>query len=88
MISMGIRIKVELMPGLRPVREENVFEMELPPDSTLKSMLLEVGFREDEIEHLRVFVNEKLASLNKELKDGDNIWIGIVMGGGEYHQDL
>ncbi|MEM2890301.1 MAG: MoaD/ThiS family protein [Candidatus Hadarchaeum sp.] len=85
---MGIRIKVELMPGLRPVREENVFEMELPPDSTLKSMLLEVGFREDEIEHLRVFVNEKLASLNKELKDGDNIWIGIVMGGGEYHQDL
>ncbi|MEM3420942.1 MAG: MoaD/ThiS family protein [Candidatus Hadarchaeum sp.] len=88
MISMSIRVKVELMPGLRPVRKENVFEMELPPESNLKSMLLEVGFREDEIEHLRVFVNEKLASLNKELKDGDNIWIGIVMGGGDDHQDL
>ncbi|MBC7218936.1 MAG: MoaD/ThiS family protein [Hadesarchaea archaeon] len=82
---MSIRVKVELMPGLRPIRRENVFEMELPADTTLKSMLLEAGFREDEIEHLRVFVNEKLAPLNKALKDGDNIWIGIVMGGGEHH---
>ncbi|MGQ9787857.1 MAG: FAD binding domain-containing protein [Candidatus Hadarchaeaceae archaeon] len=69
------------MPGLRPIRKENVFEMELPTEITLQSMLLKAGFREDEIEHLRVFVNEKLAPLNKALKNGDNIWIGIVIGG-------
>ena len=70
------------MPGLRPVRKNNVFDLELPDDSTLKSMLIKTGFKEDEIEHLRVFVNEKLVSFNKALKDGDDIWVGIILGGG------
>ncbi|MGC8817302.1 MAG: MoaD/ThiS family protein [Candidatus Hadarchaeum sp.] len=79
---MSIRVKVELMPGLKPVRKENVFEMELPSDITLRETLLEIGFRENEIEHLRAFVNEELAPLDKTLKDGDSIWIGVVIGGG------
>lgn len=70
------------MSGLRPVRKNNVFDLELPDDSTLKSMLIKTGFKEDEIEHLRVFVNEKLTSFNKALKDGDDIWVGIILGGG------
>jgi len=74
------------MPGLRRVRKENVFDLELPPGTTLKSMLMEAGFKAEEIEHLRVFVNEKLVPLNKTLKDGDSIWVGIVMGGGCYNQ--
>ena len=79
---MTIRVKVELMPGLGRVRKENVFNLELPANSTLKSMLIKTGFNEDEIEHLRVFVNEKIVPLQKTLKEGDNIWVGIVLGGG------
>lgn len=79
---LTIRVKVELMPGIRRVRKENVFNLEIPSNSTLKSMLIKTGFKKDEIEHLRVFVNEKLVHLNKALKDGDNIWVGIVIGGG------
>ena len=70
------------MSGLRPVQKNNVFDLELPDDSTLKSMLIKTGFKEDEIEHLRVFVNEKFVSFNKVLKDGDDIWVGIILGGG------
>lgn len=79
---MTIRVKVELMPGIRRVQKKNIFDVELPKDSTLKTMLIKTGFKEDEIEHLRVFVNEKLTSLNKVLKDGDSIWVGIIIGGG------
>lgn len=79
---MTIRVKVELMPGIRRVRKGNVFNLEIPANSTLKSMLIKTGFKEDEIEHLRIFVNGKLVPLNKALKDGDNIWVGIVIGGG------
>ena len=70
------------MSGLRRVRKNNVFDLELPDNSTLKSMLIKTGFKKDEIEHLRVFVNEKLVTLNKALKDGDDIWVGIILGGG------
>jgi len=79
---MTIRVKVELMPGIRRVRRDRAFELALPNNSTLRTMLIKTGFKRDEIEHLRVFVNEKLAHLNKVLKNGDNIWIGIVIGGG------
>lgn len=84
MVQMTVRVKVELMPGLRPVRKENPFELELSPETSLRAMLLQVGFKEEETEHLRVFVNERLAPLNKTLKDGDSIWIGVVMGGGDH----
>ncbi len=79
---MTIKVNVELMPGLRRVRKNNAFELELPDNSSLKSMLIKAGFKEDETEHLRIFVNEKISHLNKALKDGDNIWVGIILGGG------
>ncbi len=79
---MTIRVNVELMPGLGRVKKENVFVLDLPVSTTLKAMLLKTGFKEEEIEHLRVFVNERIVPLNKPLKNGDNVWVGIVLGGG------
>lgn len=79
---MTMRVKVELMPGLGRARKENTFSLELPNSTTLKSALVKAGFKEDEVEHLRVFVNEKIAPLDQMLKDGDAVWVGIVLGGG------
>jgi len=45
-------------------------------------MLGELEFKEDEIEHLRIFVNNKSERLTKVLKDDDEIWVGIFVGGG------
>jgi len=79
---MTMKVNVELMPGLGRARKENLFSLELPVNATLKSALIKAGFKEDEVEHLRVFVNEKIVPLEKTLKDGDQIWVGIVLGGG------
>ena len=79
---MTIRVKIELMPVLKRLREERKFELELPDDATVRTMLANVGFKENELEHLRIFVNNNLARLDKVLKDGDDIWVGIVVGGG------
>lgn len=79
---MTIRVKIELMPVLKRLREERKFELELPDDATVRTMLANVGFKENELEHLRIFINNNLARLDKVLKDGDDIWVGIVVGGG------
>ncbi|MFQ6129793.1 MAG: MoaD/ThiS family protein [Candidatus Hadarchaeaceae archaeon] len=79
---MTIRVKIELMPVLKRLRKERNFELELSDDATVKTMLENVGFKENELEHLRIFVNNKLAHLDKVLKDGDDIWVGVVVGGG------
>jgi len=79
---MAIRVKIELMPVLKRLREERNFELELPDNATVRTMLTNVGFKENELEHLRIFVNNKWAHLDKVLKDGDDIWVGIVVGGG------
>jgi len=79
---MTINVKVNLMSGLRSVQKSNVFNIELPDGFTPKSMLSKIGFKDEEIEHLSVFVNEKLVPFKEILKDGDDVWVGIVLGGG------
>lgn len=79
---MTIRVKVELMPTLRRFREKTKFDLELPDDANVRMLLTELGFKEDEMEHLRIFVNNEFAQFEKVLKDGDTIWVGIVVGGG------
>jgi len=79
---MTIRVKVELIPTLRRLRKETKFNLELPDGTTVGAMLGELEFKEDEIEHLRIFVNNKSERLTKVLKDGDEIWVGIFVGGG------
>ncbi|MEW6222272.1 MAG: MoaD/ThiS family protein [Candidatus Hadarchaeota archaeon] len=76
-----MKVKVELMPGLRQQRKEKL-ELELPEGTTVRAMLLRLDFKEGEMEPLRVFVNGELVGLNKALKDGDDIWVGMVIGGG------
>jgi len=79
---MTIRVKIELMPVLKRLRKERKFELELPDDATVRTMLENVGFKKDELAHLRIFVNNKSAHLDKVLKDRDDIWVGVVVGGG------
>ena len=79
---MTIRVKVELIPTLRRSRKETKFDLELPDVTTVEAMLAELGFKEDEMEPLRIFVNNKSARLDKVLKDDDGVWVGIIVGGG------
>ncbi len=79
---MTISVKIELVPVLKHLREETNFELELPDDATVRTMLANVGFKENELEHLRIFINNKWARLDKALKDGDDIWVGVIVGGG------
>jgi len=78
---VAITVKVELMSALRHLHDKTNFAAELPDRATVETMLRSV-FKEADIEHLRVFVNNEQVSLNKVLKDGDEVWIGVVVGGG------
>lgn len=77
-----MKVKVELLPGLRKVQDKRKFEVELPEGATVKDMLLSVGFGEDEIQHIRVWVGKDLASIHTVLKDSDEATASVPIGGG------
>ncbi|KUO42980.1 MAG: hypothetical protein APU95_02515 [Hadesarchaea archaeon YNP_N21] len=77
-----VRAKVELMPTIRRLRDKNIFDLELPEGVTVKTMLRNIGLKDEEMEHLRIFINKKLASLNEKIRDGDEVWVGLIVGGG------
>ena len=77
-----VRAKVELMPTIRRLRDKNIFDLELPDGVTVKTMLRNIGLKDEEMEHLRIFINKKLVSLNEKIRDGDEVWVGLIVGGG------
>jgi molybdopterin converting factor small subunit len=77
-----IRVKVELLPGLKPIRGERKFETEVREGATVKDLFLAVGYEEGEIEHLRVWIGKSSASLNTVLKDRDEVTAGVPLAGG------
>jgi molybdopterin converting factor small subunit len=77
-----VRAKVELMPTIRRLRDKNIFDLELPEGVTVKTMLRNIGLKDEEMEHLRIFINKKLVSLNEKIRDGDEVWVGLIVGGG------
>lgn len=79
---MTIRVKVELLSGLRPVREERKFEIELHEGATVKELLLAVGFKEEEIGYLWPWLQKNRAPLYTVLKDSDEVVVGVPVGGG------
>jgi sulfur carrier protein ThiS len=79
---MKIRVKVEIVPGLKNPRKEHRFDMDLPDNATVKNMLMEIGYEEKETEHLMVSISNKLVPMEKKLKDGDDIFVWAPIGGG------
>lgn len=73
------------MPTIRRLRDKNIFDLELPEGTTIRTMLRNIGLKDEEMDHLRIFVNKKLVSLNEKVKDGDEIWVGLIVGGGKWN---
>jgi sulfur carrier protein ThiS len=77
-----IKVKIEIIPGLKNPRNEHRFDMDLPNGATIRTMLKEIGYEEKEIEQLMVSISNKLVPKEKELKDGDDIFVWAPIGGG------
>jgi sulfur carrier protein ThiS len=77
-----IKVKIEIIPGLKNPRKEHRFDMNLPDSATVKTMLREIGYEEKEIEQLMVSISNKLVPTEKKLKDGDDIFVWAPIGGG------
>jgi sulfur carrier protein ThiS len=80
--TMTVRLRVELMPFLRRQRDETIFDMKMSDNSTVKAMLSELGFKDEETVCLIIIVNGKIAHLEEQLNDNDSVWVGMVIGGG------
>ena len=79
---MTIKVNIEIIPGLKNPRKEHRFDMDLPDDATVKTMLKEIGYEEKEIEQLMVSISNRLVPKEKRLKDGDDIFVWAPIGGG------
>ena len=81
----SIRVTIEVLAGIRTPRRERIVGLELPEDSTVRDALLTYGFKENEIEFLRVWRGGELANLHTELKDADKLSVAIPLSGGFLH---
>ncbi len=79
---MSVHVKIELLPGLKAIQNKRKFEVEMPEGANVRDLLLKLGFSEEEIEHLRVWVGENLASLHTVLKDSDDLTVSVPLSGG------
>jgi hypothetical protein len=77
-----IRVKVEVSPGLRGLGGERSFVMILPDGATVKTALMRIGYRGDEVDHLRVSVAGISVPIARGLKDGDDIFVWAPISGG------
>ncbi|MEM3401849.1 MAG: hypothetical protein QXH08_01305, partial [Candidatus Hadarchaeales archaeon] len=51
-------------------------------ETTLKDLLLKIGFSEGELLALRVWIGGELAGLSRILKEGEEVRVGVPIGGG------
>ena len=84
-----MKIFVELMSFVkRPNNVPRTFERELDESMTIEQFLKHLGFTTDEIRMMQCYIStasdkENVRAQSRyELKDGDNLFITIPVGGG------
>ena len=84
-----MKIFVELMSFVkRPNNVPRTFERELDESMTIEQFLKHLGFTTDEIRMMQCYISTASdkenvrAQRRYELKDGDNLFITIPVGGG------
>ena len=79
---MTIKITVELMGSLRRPAGKRKFPLEISELSTVKNLLAEIKFSEEESSYLLVYIGSVHVKNDYILKDGDSVFITALVGGG------
>ena len=79
-------VKIKLVAAVRNPfpnqKRTNVITYNKAEDTTIRTLLQQIGFKEEEILHLIPIVNGNRTDHDHLLQDNDDIWITLPIGGG------
>ena len=79
---MSIVVKVSIIGVLKRPNNDNDFEIELPANSTLGSLLHKLDYSEDHINYIIPIINGKKGHLRVVLNNDDESTLTLPVGGG------
>ncbi len=79
---MTMIVHIELAANLKQTIGKRVFEFELEDDSTVDSMLERLQYSELDKKYILVSINGKMAKIYDEVKNGDKVFLSVLVGGG------
>ena len=79
-------VKIKLVAAVRNPfpnkKRTNIVTYDKDIETTIRTLLLQIGFKEAELSHLIPIVNGNRTSHDHLLQDNDDIWITLPIGGG------
>lgn len=76
------RVDVEFVGPVRRPWREHRRAIDLPGGASVAGLISDLGYSENEREHVAVLINEKRAKPSRLLQEGDSVVVTVIVGGG------
>ena len=80
--TLTIKIKIEILGLLKKPRNLRNFEFEMPDNSTMEDLLLELDYSREHCRYILAVKNGIGADRHTVLSDGDEVVLTLPVGGG------
>jgi sulfur carrier protein ThiS len=77
-----VKVNVSFLGPIRRPWPEQTRELEVAKDTSIIQLLETLGYQAQDMRRVAIVVNEQKASLEKILKDGDQLRLVLLAGGG------
>jgi len=77
-----MKINISITGPLKKPGGNSEIEIYTDRKKKIKDLLLEQGYKEEELEFIMCFLNDRPVDMNTEVKDKDRICLTVMVGGG------
>ena len=77
-----MKINLSITGPLKKPGGNSEFEIYIDRKKKIKEILLEHGYKEEELEFIMCFLNDRPVDIDTEVKDKDKICLTLLVGGG------
>jgi len=77
-----MKIHLSITGPLKKPGGNEEMDINIEGQKDIKEILMEQGYKEEEIEFIMCFLNDKPVDMITKVKDGDKITLTILVGGG------
>ncbi|MEQ8171063.1 MAG: hypothetical protein ABRQ38_19390 [Candidatus Eremiobacterota bacterium] len=77
-----MKVHISITGPLKKAGGKSEIEIYTDRKKNIKDLLLEQGYKEEELEFIMCFLNDRPVAMNTEVKDKDKICLTVMVDGG------
>ncbi len=77
-----MKINISIAGPLKKPGVNSEIEIYTERKKKIKDLLIEQGYKEEELEFIMCFLNDRPVAMNSEVKDKDKIYLAVMVDGG------